>query len=140
MLTTSTQDFFFFMCDFYLRDIPKKYLTASLSWQFPTKKNFHSHKGPLFSSCVTIICVTYPKKYLTASLSCRSYRPPILLSQKRYHAIRRTLKVTMDQIEKAFELKSDDFCTHVSGSSPTYDYKLNSTKFNADAFEHMKHE
>ena len=36
--------------------------------QFPPKNTYHVHTG-LFSSCVTIVCVTNRKKFLKASLS-----------------------------------------------------------------------
>ena len=32
--------------------------------QFPPKNTYHMHTGLFFSSCVTVICVTYPKNIL----------------------------------------------------------------------------
>ena len=67
------------MCDYCLRDIPKKYLTASLSWLLVSSrlKRLPFAQRTFFSSCVTF-CVTYPKKFIRAPLSWHLVRLPLV--------------------------------------------------------------
>ena len=52
--------------------------------QFPPKNTYHMHTGLFFSTCVTIICVTYPKNILQPHFHGSSHLKKLPFAQRTF--------------------------------------------------------